>query len=151
MATGKRNEQWKGDMKNWFEWLFSKDRRVAGRTMRPGLVAYYWDGGEPKSHDIVDISSTGLYLATDDSWYPGTQVMVTLQRVGAVEGDPDRSITVNAKVVRLGKNGIGFKLVMPEEKVAQGLHGMALNGADRKAFHSFLQRLIDNQNHAIVE
>ncbi len=138
-------------MKNWFEWLFSKDKRVARRTTRPGLVAYYWDGGEPKSHDIVDISSTGLYLATDDSWYPGTQVMVTLQRVGAVEGDPDRSITVNAKVVRLGKNGIGFKLVMPEEKVAQGLHGMALNGADRKAFHSFLQRLIDNQNQAIVE
>ena len=138
-------------MKNWFEWLFSKDRRVARRTMRPGLVAYYWDGGEPTSHDIVDISSTGLYLATDDSWYPGTQVMVTLQRVGAVEGDPDRSITVNAKVVRLGKNGIGFKLVMPEEKVDQGLHGMALNGADRKAFHSFLQRLIDNQNQAIVE
>jgi hypothetical protein len=144
MATVKRNERWKGDMKNWFEWLFSKDRRVAKRTMRPGLVAYYWDGGEPKSHDIVDISSTGLYLSTDDSWYPGTQVMVTLQRVGAVEGDPDRSITVNAKVVRLGPNGIGFKLVMPEEKIDQGLHGVALNGADRKAFHRFLRRLIDN-------
>jgi PilZ domain len=131
-------------MKNWFEWLFSKDRRVANRTVRPGVVAYYWDGGEPMSHDIVDISSTGLYLSTDDSWHPGTQVMVTLQRVGAVESDPDRSITVNAKVVRLGQNGIGFKLVMPEEKVDQGRRGVALNGADRKAFHTFLKRLIRN-------
>ena len=138
-------------MKNWFLGIFSKDRRIVGRQARPELEGYYWDGGVPQPHDILDISSTGLFLLTDDSWYPGTHVMLTLRKVGAVETDSDRSITVNAKVVRLGQNGIGFKLVMPEEKVAQGLHGMALNGADRKAFHSFLQRLIDNQNQAIVE
>jgi hypothetical protein len=132
-------------MKNWLEWMFTKDRRVAKRAAQPNLVAYYWDGGAPKPHDILDISSTGLYLLTDDSWYPGTQVMVTLQRVGVAETDPDRAVTVNAKVVRLGKKGVGFELVMREEKVQKGVHTMPLNGADRTTFHRFLQRLMGNQ------
>jgi Flp pilus assembly protein TadG len=138
-------------MKSWLEWLFPKHRRVATRHMRPDLVAYYWDGGEPKSHDLLDISSTGLYLSTDDSWYPGTQVMVTLQRVGAAETDPERSITVNAKVVRMGKNGVGLQLVLLEEKVRKGVHSVSLNGADRKTFYRFLQRLTGNQGQALVE
>jgi hypothetical protein len=132
-------------MKNWFLGIFSKDRRIVGRQARPELEGYYWDGGVPQPHDIRDISSTGLFLLTDDSWYPGTHVMLTLRKVGAVETDSDRSITVNAKVVRLGKNGVGLKLAMPEGKGHREFRGMPLNGADRQAFQTFLERLMGNR------
>jgi PilZ domain len=128
--------------KNWLEWMFSKEQRMAKRQARPNLIAYYWDGGPAEPHDILDISSTGLYLLTEERWYPGTQVMVTLQRPEVADTDPDRSVTVNAKVVRLGKNGVGLELVMPEEKVHKGVRSVAANGADRATFHRFLQRLI---------
>jgi hypothetical protein len=133
-------------MRTWLQWIFSKDRRVVKRQTEPGVVAYYWDGGEPQSHDIRDISASGLYLLTDDRWYPGTQVMVTLQRVGSGEADPDRSITVNTKVVRLGEDGVGIKLVMLEKKAHQGLHSVPLNGADRKAFQRFVRRVMGDRS-----
>src|SRR6185437_10952760 len=85
----------KDDMKSlkaWLESLSSRERRRAERQEPVHLVAYYWDGAAPAPHEVRDISSTGLYLATNQRWYPGTQVMLSLQRVGAAETDPDRSI-----------------------------------------------------------
>jgi PilZ domain len=136
-------------MKNWFKGMFSRDRRNNQRRAWPSLLAYYWDGAAPKSHQILDISSTGLFLLTPERWYPGTLVMVSLQRIGAAETDPDRSITVNAKVVRLGPDGVGLELVMPEESVPERTPNGAGNGANRKTFRRFLQRLLEDRGEAL--
>jgi hypothetical protein len=123
----------------------TQERRRTGRREFPPLVAYYWDGGSPRAHDIRDISATGFYLFTEERWYPGTQVMILLQKPGDAGNDPDRSITVNAKVVRFGIDGIGFSFVMPEKKSSRGADSFTPTGADRNAFHRFLQRLPEDE------
>jgi len=121
----------------------TEDRRRTKRKEYPPLVAYYWDGGSPRAHDIKDISSTGFYLFTEERWYPGTQVMILLQRPGESGNDPERSITVNAMVVRFGIDGIGFAFIMPEKSSARGPDGPT--GADFATFRRFLQQLPEDE------
>src|SRR5260370_10762417 len=139
------------DMKSWSEWLFSRERRKAKRQEPLHLVAHYWYGAAPLAHDIRDISSTGLYLLTEQRWYPGTLVMLSLQRVGVAGTDPDRSIMVNTKVVRSGTDGVGLAFVMPEKQAAHKAESVRPGGADRKTFHRFLQRLMANRGQALIE
>ena len=129
--------------RNWFQRLLSPDRRSAERHISPQLVAYYWNGATPVAHGIRDISSTGLYLLTEERWYPGTLVMMTLQRSdhGAYTRTytrNDRFIAVWAKAVRSGADGVGFQFVFPES----GDYGKAglMDGADRKTFADFVWR-----------
>jgi hypothetical protein len=138
-------------MKNWFKWMFSRDRRSDPRQERPRLLAYYWDGGTPKPHALRDVSSDGLYLLTPERWYPGTLVMVSLHKIGADENDPDRSITVNARVVRLGDDGVGLELVPSVENVLLAAPSQAVNGANRKTFRRFLQGLLEHRGQALIE
>src|SRR5258708_10273326 len=139
------------DMKSWSEWLFSRERRKAKRQEPLHLLAHYWDGAAPLAHDIRDISSTGLYLLTEERWYPGTVVMISLQRADAADTHLDRSIRVNAKGVRLGKDGVGLELIMPEKPPPPGSHSLSANGTDRKTFHRFLQRLLGDRGQALIE
>jgi len=131
-------------MKIWFKRMFSRNRRKNARRARPRLLAYYWNGGTPEPHELRDVNADGFYLLTPERWSPGTLVMVSLQRIGAAEHDLDRSITVNARVVRLGEDGVGLELVAPEEAVLCGPRSGAVNGADQKTFRRFLQRLLNN-------
>jgi hypothetical protein len=66
--------------KNWFERWWSPDPRRAPRVPGNGLAAYYWNGALPAAHGIRDISSSGVYVVTEERWYPGTLVLMTLQR-----------------------------------------------------------------------
>jgi len=138
-------------MKSWLEWLLSRERRTAKRQEPLHLVAHYWDGAAPLAHDIRDISSTGLYILTEQRWYPGTQVMLSLQRIGVPDTDPDRSIMVNAKVVRSGTDGVALAFVVPEKQAAHKAQSVRPDGVDRKTFHRFLQRLLGNQGQALIE
>src|SRR5260370_7169724 len=97
-----------------------------------------------------DISSTGLYLLTEERWYPGTVVMISLQRADAADTDLDRSIRVKAKVVRLGKDGVGLELIMPEKPPPPGSHSLSANGTDRKTFPTFFHRLLEHLGPALL-
>jgi Flp pilus assembly protein TadG len=135
----------------WLELLSSRERRKAQRQESPHVVAHYWDGAAPLAHRIRDISSTGLYLLTEQRWYPGTVVRMSLQSESVVEADPDHSITVNAKVVRSGTDGVGLALVLPEKHSVRGKQSVGANSADRPTFHRFLRRLLGNQGQALIE
>jgi hypothetical protein len=139
----------------------TQDRRRAKRRELPQLVAYYWDGGASLPHSIRDISSTGFYVLTDIRWYPGTQVMVSLQRPDVADGEPHRSITVNARVIRFGPDGLGFAFVTAEKRPSSHSGGFSRKeeilgrqlpgsagprGADNAAFISFLQQLPRKQD-----
>jgi hypothetical protein len=115
--------------KSFWRSLLGTERRKAERQIVPGLVAYYWDGGPPTSHPIRDISLTGMFLVTDERWYIGTVMMMRLQQEGGADSDPDRSITVHAKVVRWGTDGVGMAFL------AQG-PSLSQNGNDRKSLEA---------------
>jgi hypothetical protein len=87
--------------KSWLERLWSPDPRKAPdqrkstRGPAPGLAAYYWTGAAPKAHIIRDISASGLYIVTEERWYPGTLILVTLQGEDG-EDSVENSISVHS-------------------------------------------------------
>jgi hypothetical protein len=90
------------------------DRRKAERRASPGLAAYHPDGTDPRQASIRDISSSGVYLLTDERWEPGTVVPLTLQREGPLERNVNRRIAVQARAVRSGSDGIALSFVLPQ-------------------------------------
>jgi hypothetical protein len=122
--------------RGWLERWWSPDPRKAPREAAPGLAAYYWTGGPPQAHTVRDISSGGLYVITEERWYPGTLVLMTLQNSEAGEEVKERTICVHSRAVRWGKDGVGLQFVLQNE----GDSG-AMAAADRKALDRFLARL----------
>src|ERR1700722_13885699 len=83
-------------LKRWWKDLFSKenDRRRSDRVRAPKLAVYYWTGSQPVQHEVRDISPTGLYVLTDERWYPGTIVKMTLQRTDGGEETFEEHVAV---------------------------------------------------------
>ena len=123
------------------EKIRNADRRIADRQETPNLAAYLWTNSTPVKHPVKDVSSTGFYLVTEERFYPGTQVMMTLQADGDDEAIK-RSIAVESKAVRSGEDGVGLMFVLgKEEAITSGPN--ALIKADKKSLTKFLRRLLD--------
>lgn len=117
--------------KNWIQRLLSpepSDPRKSPRTALPWLVAYFFTGGRPVPHDIRDVSVTGVFVFTEDRWYPGTVVRITL--TDKRNPTAKRSITLNAEVIRSADDGVGFQFVLKDGKDSQ--HA-SVSGVDRQA------------------
>jgi hypothetical protein len=126
--------------KNWLQRWWSPDPRKAPRDHAPGLAAYYWNGAPHKPHNIRDISSTGLYLVTEERWYPGTLVLMTLQRTDCGDESTERTISVHSRAVRWGADGVGLQFVL--SKAHNPPPGANLSAAaDEKELERFLQAL----------
>lgn len=127
-----------GFLKQWWKWLLSNDRRRTDRQSAPKLVVYYWTGASPKQHQVRDISPTGLYVVTDERWYPGTVVKMTLQRTNGTEANVVEHISVECKAVRWGEDGVGLAFVMLESPDNPTGTNPAVEGTDRRAMEKFL-------------
>jgi len=127
--------------RSWLERWWSPDPRKAPREVSPGLAAYYWNGSIPQAHGIRDISTSGLYVVTEERWYPGTLVLMTLQRTDCGEEVEERSISVQSRAVRWGNDGVGLKFVMPDAQDIKRGHDLLKHGADKKTLERFLTRL----------
>jgi hypothetical protein len=129
---------------SWFikflRWL-STDRRAAKRHPLPGLVAYYWTGGAPEAFHIGDISTNGLYLLTDERWFPGTMILMTLQRTNTEGDDPDDFISVLTKVARWGTDGIGLSFIPSNTVDLNTGAPLPDRGVGKKALTRFVQRV----------
>jgi hypothetical protein len=123
-------------LRGWLERWWSPDPRKAPREPAPGLAAYYWTGGPPEARQVKDISATGLYVITEERWYPGTLVLMTLQVTAFGEEVAERTICVHSRAVRWGKDGVGLQFVLQHNAVDP-----SMAAADRKALDRFLQRL----------
>jgi hypothetical protein len=90
------------------------DPRKAEREPIPGLVAYFFTGGAPIAHEVLDISANGLYVLTKERWYPDTVIRVTLSD----QRDPSReiSLTLHARAARSGADGVGLQFFLLEKK-----------------------------------
>jgi uncharacterized membrane protein (UPF0127 family) len=129
---------------SWFirflRWL-STDRRASKRHPLPGLVAYYWTGGAPQAFHIADISLVGLYLLTDERWFPGTMILMTLQRTNTDGDDPDDFISVLTKVIRWGADGVGLTFVPSNTVDLNSGEALPDTGVGKKALQRFIQRV----------
>lgn len=129
---------------SWFirflRWL-STDRRGSKRHPLPGLVAYYWTGGAPQAFHIADISTNGLYLLTDERWFPGTMILMTLQRTNTDGDDPDDFISVLTKVIRWGTDGVGLSFVPSNTVDLNSGEPLPETGVGKKALNRFIQRV----------
>jgi hypothetical protein len=127
--------------KNWLQRWWSPDPRKAPREPASGLAAYYWTGGAPEPAGIRDISATGLYLVTEERWYPGTLILMTLTRMNCEEAPPERSIAVHSRAVRWGNDGVGVQFVLAGVQGDGDWQNLVVGGLDRKELDRFLQGL----------
>lgn len=134
-----------GAPKKWLERWWSPDPRKAPREQPHGLAAYYWNGAAPAAHGIRDISSSGLYLVTEERWYPGTLVLMTLQRTECGEEVAERSIAVLSRAVRWGQDGVGLQFILEDSKETRKGNTPVIGSADRLEFESFLQQLREDK------
>lgn len=102
-------------------------------------------------HSIRDISSTGLFLVTEERWYPGTVVMMTLQKKGVPVDSPDRSIAVQSRAVRWGEDGVGLQFVLPEANDRKRGMNLLEDGADRRTLEKFLEGFRSENGSARVD
>jgi hypothetical protein len=117
------------------EWLFPREeRRQAVRQATPDLTAFYWDGDASQGHQVRDISSAGLYLRTQDRWYPGTIVRFALQKNGDdKQPAPSASLVVSAKAVRHDDQGVGLQFI-------------GMKPADRRKIADFVRGQVNGNN-----
>ena len=131
---------------NWLQRWWSPDTRRAPRERAPGLAAYYWNGAAPKAHSVRDISATGLYVVTEERWYPGTLILMTLQKTQAGEEIAERSISVLSRAVRWGNDGVGLQFVLNQDEGNSGkAKGTQIDGVNRNDLARFLQELLNGK------
>ncbi len=131
-------------LKAWLQNWLSSDRRRASRQPLPGLVAYYWTGSAPRAYQIADISASGFYLLTEERWFPGTMVLMTLQRTDGSGKNLDDSIAVQSRVVRWGSDGLGLAFVVSRSIDPTSGDSIRENGVDKKTLERFISRLKDS-------
>lgn len=127
-------------------WLFqgNDDPRHGARRPVEGLAAHFFTGGAPQAHAVRDVSPTGLYVVTAERWYPGTVIRMTLTKPGKGVESAKRSITVQARSVRWGNDGVGLEFVLEAPKSRHG-QSNPLDGADREVLGHFLNGLSDGR------
>jgi endo-alpha-1,4-polygalactosaminidase (GH114 family) len=138
-------------MRSRFARLWSKDRRRAKRHAALPLVAYYWGAVSSEPHQVRDIGVDGMYLATEDRWYPNTLIKMTLTRSDKAKVEPDRSIAVTARVLRAGTDGVGFAFILPSSMQAVDADSDFHQQADLKTVKAFLARLQADSGYIVAE
>lgn len=135
-AEPKKNETPK--KKGWLQKLLSPDPPEPRKNLRaslPGLTAYFWTGATPLPHTIRDISYTGLYVVTEERWYPGTLIQMTLKKTGSGGPKSEVSIALHAKALRWGNDGVGLEFVVRDPRDPYN----GADGATREELDRFLE------------
>jgi hypothetical protein len=90
---------------------------------------------------VRDISTSGLYVVTEERWYPGTLVLMTLQRSDGGDEVTERTISVQSRAVRWGPDGVGLQFVLPDEEDPYRGKMTLLDSAGRAEVDRFLEQL----------
>jgi hypothetical protein len=98
-------------VKNWLSQTPEKDRRISPRKRWPHLAAVESWGESVAPHTVRDISTTGLYLLTEERWPLGTRVRMNLQRTDGLDDASMIPTTVELRVSRWGADGVGLEFV----------------------------------------
>ena len=131
--------------RSWLERWWSPDPRKAPREH----AARAWPritgpAALQKRRNIRDISATGLYVVTEERWYPGTLVLLTLTNTEGEGTAAERSISVHSRAVRWGNDGVGLQFILSDpRKSRQGPNAAAqwVDGFDSQELDRFLKSL----------
>lgn len=120
-------------------WLCPEQRKNERRFVP--LFAYFGTVCTSQPYEVGDISPAGFYMITPERWLPGSPFPVTLQRTDADQTEHDSSISVQAKVVRLGSDGMGFEFILEDsQKTPPGsMPGCAATQEDMDRFLKAIQ------------
>jgi hypothetical protein len=102
-----------GDLKRKLHKLGYPDSPRAERLPAASLAAHCDTELNHIDAPVKDISSTGLYLVTEKRFSTGEVVHLTLQAQGSGEEHHPLEIAVEARVTRLGQDGVGLSFVLP--------------------------------------
>jgi hypothetical protein len=127
-------------MKTWFEQMWRNEARRATRLEALPLIVYNWDASRPASLPVRDISFRGMYLVTDELWYPNTLIMMTLVRTDTTE--TDRSIQLMGRIARTGADGVGFEFILPSARRRADSKRLYPEQADDKVLARFLKQAL---------
>jgi hypothetical protein len=87
-------------------------------------------------------------VVTEERWYPGTLILMTLQPTGEGEQSSEHSIAVHSRAVRWGNDGVGLQFIPLDTPAAQDGANPLLNGVTQKQLDQFLQRLKKSKDKA---
>jgi hypothetical protein len=125
-------------------WLYpgayESDRRVGRRIPIPELVAYDLSTGVPRGFEVENVSSSGLFLITEERWPTGSLVSLSMQREGPHETHIDGQIQFQAETVRWGANGIGLAFVLPAGMDLQLWEGQTTKAGTRRTSPEYVLR-----------
>jgi PilZ domain len=123
-----------------------RERRGVKRKSPAALVAYYWDGATPVAHVVRNVSASGLYLVTEQRWYPKTMIKMTLRRNDLPDNAAGNSIEMIVGVVRGDTDGVGLRFVLEH-----GYESDPSRRTSRATLKRFLQALDESGETDAVE
>jgi hypothetical protein len=132
-------------IKSWFS-DENKNRRRSPRCRRPLVVAHFWTGGAPQPIIIRDISTTGFFLLTEERWYVGTIVRMTLQRLDCDAEDPDQHLTVQSRVVRIDTEGVAFEFALAMHWDGRSRQRRRELVTEQERMESFLSKVSEDES-----
>jgi hypothetical protein len=137
--------------RSWLKDFMATERRGAKRGSFGALVAFYPDGSTPLAHCVQNASAAGFYLLTDQRWYPGTVLTMTLQKKNVPKGEKGRCIEVLARVIRADENGVAFAFVLPHGHESDRDSLPLSRLADEKGLGNFLRGLKEDEANVSIE
>lgn len=102
-------------LKDWLKEPPPRQPRMGVRHPAPQIVVIHPSGTAEKEDPVKDISATGVYILTEDRWDPGTPVPLTLHHTCIEHEDSGHDITLPAKAVRCGQDGVGLSFELPKD------------------------------------
>lgn len=110
------------------------DLAISPSEQVPPVVAVYTNGGPAEPHTVQDMNKRGALVQTEDRWYPGTVVDMTLRyddhyaKLSKMGAEARDSVRVRAKVVSAAKDGVRVEFVF-------------LKRAEKRDFKRFARRV----------
>lgn len=104
------------ESRGWLEKFFTSRSERAERRSVKQFAAYRWTGSTLKQDAVRDISASGVYVLTNETWQLGAVVSLTLQREGPLQRSPERRIAIQARVVRYAEDGVGLAFVLHDDR-----------------------------------
>jgi hypothetical protein len=101
------------DWKRRLQKLRKQKLKRAERRTPSVLAARFGSDSAPKLGHVKEISTTGLYLTTEERWPVGEVISLTMQKIGSQESLSEFQINVEARVASHGEDGVGLGFVLP--------------------------------------
>ena len=90
------------------------ERRKIIRLVLQGLQAYEASSDSARRYNVRDICPPGLFIQTDRPWQQGEVISLVLVKEGATDKDSEHRVSIQARIVRRDREGVGVAFVFPE-------------------------------------